>query len=359
MRIIISLSLTLLLSTVYAENCVFMPESDCVNRLKIFIDREGSIYPPSNLYSFRQGLFFNPPKDGNDNTSKLNVYFKNDLVGLTTVCKGLGVTDNFDAMQNYLLKSYAERINKEVKEGKKIVFLIHGFNSPYEASLNSYDILKSKLSNRNDIAIVEVYWDGLTKNALRIWSNAQVNSIYAGLAMRKLLTKVDSNAKIMLLTHSLGASVATQALFNVSKWTNEFQKYVDCLSNVIPTPPQKHIILSMFAPAIPGVNTFDDLNRTVGNNTALCIKKIIVGYNQKDLALIKGIGIKENIGSTSLGCNSKDEIKKMQEVILSITPNITCKSFDLSKKPKPREHSIAEYVLAELFNSFLAEAFVN
>ncbi len=359
MRIIIFLVLTLLISNVYADNCVFRPESDCVNSLKIFIDREGSIYPPSNLYSFRQGLFFNPPKDGNDNTSKLSVYFKNDSVGLITVCKGLDITDNFDTMQNYLLKSYAEKINNEVKEGKKIVLLIHGFNSSYKETSESYNILKSKLSNRNDIAIVEVYWDGLTKKALKIWPKAQANSVYSGLAIRKLLNKVDSNAEIMLLTHSLGASVATQALFNVSKWTNGFQKYVDSLSKNIPTPPQKNITLSMFAPAIPGVNTFDDLNKIVENNTTRHIKKIIVGYNHKDFALIKGVGIREHIGSTSLGCDSDDEITKTQDTILSIAPNIIYKSFDLSKKPKPKKHSVAEYVRAELFETFLNEGFVN
>lgn len=356
MRILISITLSLFIATAFAGNIAFKPESDCVNKLKIYIDREGNTYPPSDLYQFNQGLFFNP-KQRNDQTSRLSMYFKNDSVGLSKICNSYGIKTNFDTMQGYLLKAYADRINKEVQKGKKIVFLIHGFNSDYESTLNSYAVFRGALSARKDIAIVEVFWDGLTKSPMRIWPKAQSNSVYAGLDIRKILNQVDRNADIIFMTHSLGASVATQAMFNVNKWTIDAQMKIDSISNIIPTPPQKIITLIMLAPAIPGVNTFDDLNRTVLNPTTKNINKIIVGYNSKDIALTKGIGLKEHYGATSLGCNSNEEITKTQATIEAVAPFISYQTFDLSKKPKPRSHNVAGYAQATLFNSFLDAAF--
>jgi len=348
----------------YAQNCVFIPEKDCINNLRIYIDREGNLYPPADLYQFDSDIFLNPSQNkkfNKQNTSKLDTYFEKDETALAAVCDKLGITKDFAELQDYLFQAYANKINQEAKKGNRIIFLIHGYNNFQEESLSSFYLLKHKLSKYSAISFVEVYWDGLANNtkSTKIWSSAQVNSSYVGLGVRKLLNKVNEDVEIVLLTHSLGASVATQALFNVDKWPKKYQKKLDTISNMIPTPPQKHITLCMIIPAIPGVNTFDDLNRTVENNTSQHIKKIIVGYNRKDKALIKKIGLSRYFGATSLGCDGRGEVLKTKTEISNFFPDILFKEINLGCKPMPKEHSIAEYMRATRFDEFLDMVFLQ
>jgi hypothetical protein len=363
MKVTFTFILSLFSITSFSQNCVFIPEKDCINDLRIYIDREGYLYPPSDVYQLNADAFYFPSHDKRFNrqhTAKLKSYFERNEAALGDVCDRLGIAKDYVTLQDFLFQAYADRINQEVQKGNRIVFLVHGFNNFQEEALASFYLLKHKLNARyKSIAFVEVYWDGLANNAhpKRIWKSAQVNSSYAGLGIRRLLNKVNKEAEIVLLSHSLGASVVTQALFNVSKWKGKFQKELDAVSNTIPTPPQKSITLCMLVPAIPGENTFDDLNRTVINNTTQHISKIVVGYNWKDKALSKKIGIRKKFGSTSLGSNAGNEVFNTRDYIEKKFPDILFKETDLQRKPMPKEHSIAEYMRSKCFNQFLDDAF--
>jgi len=107
---------------------------------------------------------------------------------------------------------------------KDLIVLIHGFNDPIPDGAY-YSLRKNieKYLSSNPV-FIEVYWDGLTalgNNPIlsNIWSYAQSNSAKVGLGLRKILNKINPNIRLTLLTHSLGASVATHALFNPAKWT--------------------------------------------------------------------------------------------------------------------------------------------
>lgn len=360
MKTLAVLLMTFFVVDSYADNCVFTPESDCINNLRVYMDREGNLYPPSDLYKFDVDEFYDPTSRGFDLTSRLSEYFKNDRPALHTVCDKLNISRDFETLQDHLLQAYANKINQEAKDGNKIVFIIHGFNNNQLQAATSYSLLRDQLRKGDNLTIVEVYWDGLHKLPPKIWFKAQPNSVYAGLGLRKILNKVNADVEIALLTHSLGASVATQALFNVCKWTdrNDFQNKLDELSSKIPTPPQKSITLCMFAPAIPGVNTFDGLERTVVNNTSQHIKKIIIGYNNKDRELKKRIlNASKYLGSTSLGSDADGEVAKTKETILGLYPSIFVEGIDLSRKPIPKDHSIKGYILADRFPEFLAHLY--
>lgn len=341
------------------ENLVFIPQANCIENQKIYFDREGNLYPPSEIHSIDKDKFWNPNKHWGitgDTTSKLKVYFEHQPEILEKVCNQLGIEEDFDELQSYMLQAYTKQINAEVAKGNKIVFLIHGFNSNPKESVESFEALKTELNKKDNLSVVEMYWDGLFNDkGPGIWGAAQANSAFVGLGVRKFLNLISSNAEIILLTHSLGASVATQSLFNVSKWSSEFQKEVDEKAKAIPTPPQKDITLAMIAPAIPGQNTFDDLGKTTYDDTCH-IKKIIVGYNKKDFALTKCVGIKKHFGSTSLGCNADNEVEKVKKKLAENFKEIHFHSFDLNEGLEdPKNHSVIGYIEATNFQSFLDE----
>lgn len=342
-------------------NLAFIPEANCIENLKVYLDREGNLYPPFEIHSIDKGRFWNPNKHwgiNGDTTSKLKVYFDHQPEILENVCNQLDIEKDFDSLQNYLLQAYTKQINDEVAKGNKIVFLIHGFNSKQKESEGSFNALKAELNKKDNLSVVEVYWDGLSFSlGVGIWGAAQANSAFVGLGVWKLLNLISSNAEIVLLTHSLGASVATQSLFNVSKWTSEFQKEVDEKTKAIPTPPQKGITLAMIAPAIPGENTFDDLGETTNDDTCH-IKKIIVGYNKKDSALTKYVRIAKHLGATSFGCNADGEVEKVKKKLAENFKEIHFHSFDLNEGLKdPKNHTVKGYIKATNFQGFLDETF--
>jgi len=342
-------------------NLAFIPQANCIKNLKVYLDREGNLYPPSEIHSTDKDKFWNPNKHWRitgDTTSKLKVYFDHQPEILENVCNQLDIEKDFNSLQTHLLQAYTKQINAEVAKGNKIVFLIHGFNSNQKNSKESFEALKIELNKKDNLSVVEMYWDGLSFSlGVGIWGAAQANSAFVGLGVRKLLNLISSNAEIILLTHSLGASVATQSLFNVSKWSSEFQKEVDEKAKAIPTPPQKDITLAMIAPAIPGKNTFDDLGETTYDDTCH-INKIIVGYNKKDSALKKGIGLvlKKHFGSTSLGCNADNEVEKVKKKLAENFKEIQFHSFDLNiGLEDPENHSVKGYIEATNFQGFLDE----
>lgn len=103
----------------YAQNCVFIPEKDCINNLRIYIDREGNLYPPADLYQFDSDIFLNPSQNkkfNKQNTSKLDTYFEKDETALAAVCDKLGITKDFAEYRTIYFKPMQTKSIRKLKK---------------------------------------------------------------------------------------------------------------------------------------------------------------------------------------------------------------------------------------------------
>lgn len=307
------------------------------NVVRVYIDKRGKLYP-NNVYIPFQSFFMVGDKLSSYNVEKtgsLENYFANSKTGLKKLAEvyhlPLAGTDSlaiFHQSQDIIQASLVNQIHQLIKESisKTVIVLIHGFNDPNPTG--DYQRMRNYIKNYkkiNDAVYIEIYWDGLTANqgnpgTSKIWGYAQTNSSFAANTVRKIVNKIDSIAHIRILTHSLGASVATGTLFNTySKWeiTEGQDFYTEMIS--IEAPKQKDLRLGMITPAIPGVNTFTDFNHRVGTTNMPIeknnISRIIVGFKETDVAMRKGFFQKSRWlskvkGAITLGSNAKTDGKE-------------------------------------------------
>jgi hypothetical protein len=314
--------------------------------VRIYMDKFGYFYPDTNIAIYTSIFFDMKGKghlDSDTTNGNLYHYFTNDEGRLKSLREFYKIpydshTDKvYHSVENRIIKTYADSISRKLKElnADQIVFLIHGFN--VDNATSSFkeirDTIKSYGYDKNDHNLyVEVFWDGLKNLAINatsiipIWAHAQNNSIYVGLSVRNLITELDPRIPLVFITHSLGASVATEALFNTThKWSGardpkdaaELKRLLK-----IQTPDNHHIRLGMLAPAIPGQSTFIDFDerspRTIlpaENN----IYPIVIGYNPKDYAVSKWF-LAHLIGTTTLGSNAvthhRTEIENVRKIFV-------------------------------------------
>lgn len=314
------------------------------NVIRLFFDRYGYLYP-------------NYPIDDKIiqiNDSRLEVVFKNNPDLYKDICQSespdnplLNSCNNHDTdkdpLQHTLINKAINSINKNAID-RKLIFIIHGFNKhpllPENGS-SSYEnlILRNEIQKEfpvDSFLFVEIYWDGCSQvngtqtilessyNTFKIWDNAQAASNYIGLELRRILYGISAN-NIYIVTHSLGASVITTALFNVEKFRDSrymreiIELYDD--KNIYSTPT-KQFSVGMLAPAIPGENTFDDYyKRTPALNDSINNFRFIIGFNSNDEVLRKFINLDRNLGVTSLGCRM-DDLQKCENMLNNNGENI-------------------------------------
>jgi len=370
-----------------------IPRKDEGGVIKLYFDREGALYPPdlriNPYYFYLEHL----------HKRKLTKYSNPEYATLETALtkydslSALAIRQQFklyyrDTMRLFLRLQDAVRKNiigdMERSLGqnntKDLVVFIHGFNDPtpdafyYSLRKNIEAHLQSKP------VFVEVYWDGLTALGdnpvfTKIWSYAQSNSAKVGLGLRNIFNKINTNTRLTIVTHSLGASVATHALFNPGKWPDRFQEELEreYHSENIATPKQKDIRIGMLAPAIQGIKVFDHIDYTIPENTAPTITRVVIGYNHFDYAVTKGGLFASYFGSTALGADDKGEVAKTMAAIKDINPKIKTVGVDFSltkkidslntkklqrKSPyKQREHGLQFYQENEHFTDFLKALF--
>ncbi len=299
------------------------------NIIRIYFDRMGFVYPDTQI-SY---------EDFKNNYGMLNLYYannypiyqeisrKNGIVPLTAKMDTTG--PNEDPLQEYLLSSYANQINKLSKE-KQVVFIIHGFNeyplnkrdsSSFEEMRETREAI-DRLFTGKKIQYVEVYWDGLSHeggpkllrypNSIYIWGHSQVSATHVGLELRRLLQQLISE-RIYVITHSHGAGVITTSLFNVIKfkpryyerkghWLNEVNNKFNSITY---NTPNQRFIVGMLAPAIPGVNVFMEYyHRTVNGKNEIANTanyRFLIGFNENDPVNLKFKVAASKIGSTTLG----------------------------------------------------------
>lgn len=319
--------------------------------VRVYFDKFGDLYPDKRL-SIPFKSFFDPiekksPYKENLETGNLSYFYKVNQNDFKTLMDYYNVqpASTFDAtfikVQDEIETKNASILNQllNASQQKTLVILIHGFND--SDPTGDYQQIRDEINklttiNSKDLVYLEVFWDGLTANqgdpvGSFIWGRAQRNAQFVSIGLRQLLSKVEEDTNVRIITHSSGGIVATGTLFNtITKWnykekfncSGENTQEYKCYAEKVETPKQKNIRLGMLAPAIPGSNTFTDFHlrgsKTISNLNENNIERIALGINRNDYAVTKRAAGRDNsgvLGATSLGCDYKNEIHKSKEAL--------------------------------------------
>lgn len=289
---------------------VLFGERDLKNeRLAVYIDKEGSPYPD---------YFISNSSLENSNASLINWYSKNQN-DFFTISKQYNCHFNNFSQENCLIlndsivSKLKERINSKKGEFNSVSFLIHGYRKPFvktngdRTSPRDYGIMEESISKNIKTIFVEVYWDAMydccystnrkkNKALYALLQMAEKNAEPVGHCLRSVIYNLQFDT-INIITHSLGAKVASHTLFNVSK------------SNV-PTPVNKRVNICLIAPALSD----DSFAQYYERQTTYDFKtkdnyKLILLYNENDFVLRKKVGWfgpgPNRYVNTTLGCNHK------------------------------------------------------
>jgi hypothetical protein len=197
----------------------------------------------------------------------------------------------------------ARQVTAQCGSDRTLIVLIHGFCSTMPETRRSYKATRRQIEfvyPSQKFAYLEVYWDGLYGSPLSIWSTAQTNSKWAGLGLRKLLTKLPPSIPTRVITHSRGASVICAALWNdeLRGSVAEDRRYRDAQQK-LPPPVLPGLRIGMLAPAMRPCDLESYFERGEG---AFCFHdRLVLGINPDDHALNCG-GLFWVMG-TSLGCS--------------------------------------------------------
>jgi hypothetical protein len=260
--------------------------------------------------------------------------------------------DRWTPVQDSIRAEGLRAITARSRPGAPIVILVHGFNvsAPKADSTDAMDAtrdsLKSWYGDRfPGMTFVEVRWDGLVAQGpglvkkvggLQIWPRAQANGYYVGMELRRILSALPHDRPVRILTHSLGAHVATAALWNVSSKLSgnvldrnaggspravaEWVQYFDGFSHpAYRTPTHPDLRLAMIVPAMPGLtfgrgSNLDYYDRNYEGRPPVTpgyqvprggppstYDRIVIGQNQVDEVIQKYINKPPVYGSTTLG----------------------------------------------------------
>jgi len=382
--------------------------ADTGSVVRIYFDKQGNLYPERNQFIPYKN-FFDPVKGKKTITEKsqtgnLEFYYTTNKARLNELAAYYklhdatltSAKDSFDAVQQIIRRKLIENLS-ETGTGndlKTVVVMIHGFNDTDPTG--DYQLMREAIRkngyDKGRFVYLEVYWDGLTTNQgnpiyENIWGRALQNSAYVSLGLRQILSGIDKSINIRIITHSLGASIGTGAIFNTStKWRqNGFRKVGKKLENnyglnyfeIQKTllTPVNNTRIGMIAPAIPGYNTFIDFTH---RNPAIKISddnidKIVVGFNMNDFAVTKrflGKDLARYFGSTSLGCNCERkgiaELDRAANILIDsgysadmVKQLLRPVDFSMNERnKKDEEHGLYYYLLhTDCVKDFLKELF--
>jgi len=322
------------------------------DRVRIFLDREGNYYP----FHFRIN-----DKELRRDSSSLAVWYRHHPGKFRELCARYMInTGTVQEQMEQLNEAIALELAKEIDQkssGKThINFYIHGFNKKAwngdflfnpSSRVDNKKMRKAIGHNQDDhMPYVEVYWDANKMSAVGSAIGNRGYKLFAvsttpsaervGLSLRRLFLHM-ADKPVNIITHSTGALVACELLFNASSSGL-------LLENKLSTPAQANIKACLVAPAIGGDRFKQYLERG-----PLTIKpadskyQIAIVYNTNDYILNKNRRIlfvfnypncsPDSFASTRLGCNYQQDLSLMRNYVGA--GNTTF--FDLShKRGKPR-----------------------
>jgi hypothetical protein len=174
----------------------------------------------------------------------------------------------------------AARVNDRCRGRRPLLVLLHGCNNTYPEARRSYHLARLVVQDRLPAlkpVVLEIYWDALSGHPLALWGTAQENSGRVGHGVRRFLARLDRDIPVRVLTHSRGAAVICSAMEG-----ND--------------PLPDDVRLALLAPAMGP----EDLAKTAGERR---LRRVLVGINEDDPVLGKGVLPATWFGDTSLGCS--------------------------------------------------------
>lgn len=211
-------------------------------------------------------------------------------------------------------KSAQEELRRALVDADTLVVLIMGFNVSYSDAIDSFALLRNRvpLLSANNVATVEVIWDGLvpqseddlsTLSKFTFWNKALTYSNLAGqCGLRRLLAAVDRPVKLRFLTHSRGAAVALSSLAN-PMYDNDI--IVHCGRDFPPLDASQFIDVKIaaFAPAIGNGHLTSELDAQLRSHKKPL--QLALGINERDVATSKSFLPARSRGDTRLGSDVK------------------------------------------------------
>lgn len=333
-------------SVLFGERAAMMPPP-APNVVRVFMDRCGFYYP--DLFISDKAL--------EKKCSSLQEWYKANPRQLDSLCSRYGVDrllpadEKINRLNDSVAQRYADMINGKLNRHPVVDILIHGFRKKAygDAGMGSsystgdYRRFEESISGvaGNPVLFVEIYWDSRFITPLqsykyrgfRLYERYAVpDAQNAGLQLRKLVPGIASDS-INIITHSLGAMVGSELLFNATNGALAGEK-------VLHTPGQKKIRICMIEPAI-GPDLFDHYYE---RNTAFDYKnddnyRLGIVFNENDFVLLKSydwrfIHIEASpleYGNTALGCNYGQCLPKLQQLFAGRYPHSILASFDFSE----------------------------
>lgn len=358
-----SLNAQIFQNVLYGERSSHFGDQENVYR--IFIDKSGDVYPNTII----------PDNSLKANNSSIKEYYKNNVELFKVASNDLGLNisefteNNYSQFQKLLLKSKVEDINKNIDD-KNVYFLIHGFRKPIApkngstSSKQDNEFLRKRIIKESgeirSSYFIEIYWDGMydccvgknlrtNKRIFKLYENiAQINASKTGYALRKIIPEIDKD-KITVITHSLGSQVALSLL------TNSFDERINSDIQKLKTPEQQKINVCLIAPAISKEPFYEYFERTSSIDfESKDNYELTILYNEKDFVLKKkwkffGPGPKK-YGNTSLGCNHKNEIKKLETYFENNFKNSYIKAYNTTIG---KTHLVEHYANSNNFGLYI------
>ena len=370
------LAFAILCPDVHAGNVTYTDAERRIDANAILFDRNGDLYPPASVKLDGEQVLFGR----GDSIASLKEHYREaakenpDEWQALLTATGVKNSAEFDAtwlkVQGSLRKETAGRLNRIVADGSALVLLIHGYNNTYEQAHWWYSLVEPDIrAKQPKVAIVRVYWDGLTDGGLRsnpanIWGDAQWNFPLVGVELRRLLADADGVSKLRVLTHSSGGPLIANALGNASKpferdreapgQNRQLDDYFAKAAGKIAgygLPSIADIRVAMIAPAA-SMNTFEHFG-----SGWYRLDKLVLGANRKDVADSKGFLSCSAVGATCLTTRPQESCDVLRKRLASVKTSI----FDFSgSKDSPKSfyfwdaHGVDAYQQREDWDAFLS-----
>ncbi len=344
----------------YANHSVFfVPEK---NTTRLFLDKNGDFYPEETISYL-----------GLDSVEcSLIAYFRlhNDEFIRIAERHNLELANfseiNFRILQDSIVSRKLTKLHSVLDDKSGLFVLIHGFRKHLVPAIGDitaheeYTFMKAQINKNSSYStnqFLEIYWDGMYLKPERSLKFAFAlgkmfkkqsfgNATETGIGLRKFISEINRK-EITLISHSLGAEVMINLLFNARR---------DC---PYPTPSQGKINACMIAAAISKKPFKNYYNRTTQlDHSEKDNYQLSIIYNKKDFVLSKStrlLGVRLEFsrlyGNTRLGCNCRGEATELEKKFERKFPNssvrlIHADSFGASHRSK-------SYSASEEFKMFI------
>lgn len=278
--------------------------------LRLYYDRDGDLYPGKLLpvatpnagflglphryrlqRHFELSLHNDPPGFWEGVLDSLKLSGSGDSLALWTAVQ--------DSLNARAVSQLRELLQSGNDAPPTLVVMIHGFNNNASDADGAYAVLQDTLVrggyvNSARTVFLKIFWDGLTNDVgIPIWGEAQFNFPLVGLAFRRVLNKVPHDVPVRIFTHSSGAPLIVNTLWNAAgslednsdtqDWLR-YKFYLDHIDDSDGTwgrPSHPDMRVAMIVPAMPGL-TFINVEPSDPSPA-----RLIIGVNPHDLAITK------------------------------------------------------------------------